>query len=178
MVFDEVLVRVAISKSFSYTETCRNLGISHVGGSYRSLRSFIINNKIDVSHFSPQSRKGKIPHNKRDIESYLNNEYYITSSKLKNRLIKENILENVCVLCGQLPIWNGKPLTLELDHIDGNPINNNLNNLRILCGHCHSQTDTYKSRNKRKVATSGGQTDLKSVASGNAEGSTPLPSSK
>lgn len=57
-------------------------------------------------------------------------------------------IKNECSECGQLPIWNGKPLTLELDHIDGNSFNNELSNLRILCGHCHSQTLNFRGRGK------------------------------
>jgi hypothetical protein len=56
----------------------------------------------------------------------------------------------VCQLCGQLPIWHGKPLTLQIDHIDGNSDNNRLDNVRILCPHCHTQTSTFVSRNIKK----------------------------
>ena len=48
-------------------------------------------------------------------------------------------------------MYNGKPLTLQLDHIDGNPINNNLENLRFLCPNCHSQTDTFAGKNPSKL---------------------------
>lgn len=68
------------------------------------------------------------------------------SQWLRIRLIKEGILENVCALCSQLPEWNGKPLVLQLDHIDGDHFNNNLNNLRILCPNCHTQTETWGTR--------------------------------
>ena len=54
---------------------------------------------------------------------------------------------NKCEVCG-ISEWNGKSLSLEIDHIDGIHTNNNPNNLRIICPNCHSQTDTYKARNK------------------------------
>lgn len=53
-----------------------------------------------------------------------------------------------CSECGQGPVWNDKPLTLQLDHVDGNSDNNTLNNLRILCPHCHTQTETYGSKGR------------------------------
>lgn len=55
-----------------------------------------------------------------------------------------------CVTCGQSWEWNGKYLVLQLDHVDGDTSNNELSNLRVLCPNCHSQTDTYASRNKRR----------------------------
>ncbi len=65
---------------------------------------------------------------------------------LKNRLLKDCILENKCFICGQLPMWNGMPLTLQLDHINGIPNDNRIENLRILCPHCHSQQETTGSK--------------------------------
>lgn len=69
--------------------------------------------------------------------------------KLKNRLIEEGYLKNECGIC-DISEWHGSWLPLELDHIDGNPTNHRIKNLRILCPNCHSQTDTFRARNKRK----------------------------
>lgn len=52
----------------------------------------------------------------------------------------------VCEKCN-LSNWNGEPIPIELDHIDGNHQNNSLDNLRLLCPNCHAQTATYKIRN-------------------------------
>jgi predicted nucleic acid-binding Zn ribbon protein len=51
-----------------------------------------------------------------------------------------------CWECG-ITEWNGKPIVLELEHIDGNSLNNQEENLSLLCPNCHSQTDTYKGKN-------------------------------
>ena len=67
--------------------------------------------------------------------------------KLKNRMLKEKILENKCSECGIIE-WNGKQINLELDHIDGVRGNHKLNNLRLLCPNCHSHTDTYRNKNR------------------------------
>lgn len=52
-----------------------------------------------------------------------------------------------CSICG-ISEWNDKPITLELDHIDGNSMNNVEENLRCICPNCHSQSDNYKAKNK------------------------------
>ena len=48
-----------------------------------------------------------------------------------------------CLFCGLGPEWQGKPLVLHMDHIDGNRKNNKEENLRWLCPNCHSQTETF-----------------------------------
>jgi Zn finger protein HypA/HybF involved in hydrogenase expression len=52
-----------------------------------------------------------------------------------------------CECCGIIN-WNDKPLALECDHIDGNPYNNHIDNLRLICPNCHSQTPSFKAKNK------------------------------
>lgn len=67
--------------------------------------------------------------------------------KLKNRLLKEGLIENRCSECG-ISEWNGKPLSMQLDHIDGNSSNHKFENLRMICPNCHSQTETFCGKNK------------------------------
>ena len=67
--------------------------------------------------------------------------------KLKKRLLKESILVNKCSCCG-ITQWNKKEISLHLDHIDGDNHNHVLDNLRLLCPNCHSQTDTWCGKNR------------------------------
>ncbi len=70
-----------------------------------------------------------------------------STMKLKTRLLRSNLLENKCVECG-ITEWNSKPITLQLDHINGQSTDHRFENLRLLCPNCHSQTDTWCGKNK------------------------------
>lgn len=72
---------------------------------------------------------------------------YYQSWRLVNRLFSENIRENKCEICG-ISKWNGEDLRCELNHIDGDRTNHSLENLQIICPNCHSQTKTFRARNK------------------------------
>lgn len=79
---------------------------------------------------------------------YDNKQPQYQTYKLKLRLIDEGLKFNKCEVCG-LDEWNGKILNMELDHIDGDRTNHHLTNLRMICPNCHSQTDTYRSKNRK-----------------------------
>jgi DNA-binding CsgD family transcriptional regulator len=68
---------------------------------------------------------------------------------LKNRLVKEGLKEDRCETCGIIE-WLGKPLSLELHHVNGDGADNRLENLQLLCGNCHSQTDNWGGRGIRR----------------------------
>ena len=56
-----------------------------------------------------------------------------------------------CSICGQEPFWNGKPLTLTLDHINGKNHDNELSNLRWVCPNCDRQLDTFGYKNVKNL---------------------------
>lgn len=72
---------------------------------------------------------------------------YFATSAVKRKLFKAGLKENKCEKCG-IKEWNNLPIVCQLDHIDGNRNNHVLENLRILCPNCHSQTVTYRGKNK------------------------------
>jgi hypothetical protein len=77
----------------------------------------------------------------------------MNTHRLRLKLLRDGVKNHCCEICG-LKEWLGKPVPLELDHIDGNNLNNELNNLRILCCNCHAQTDTWRGRKVKKPACS------------------------
>ena len=67
---------------------------------------------------------------------------------LKMRLLKTGIKKNECEECG-ISSWRGKPITIQMDHYNGNRYDHRLENLRMLCPNCHSQTETWCGRNNQ-----------------------------
>lgn len=74
------------------------------------------------------------------------------NGEIRNRKTLIRILTHLfgykCVLCGNVGEHNDRPLSLQLDHVDGNSDNDMPENVRLLCPNCHSQTDTFTARNK------------------------------
>lgn len=68
---------------------------------------------------------------------------------LKNRIIKFGLIPYICRDCLLEAEWNGKPLSLQLEHVNGVDDDNRLENLCFLCPNCHSQTDTYAGKNNK-----------------------------
>ena len=67
---------------------------------------------------------------------------------LKRKLFEAGLKENKCEVCG-IEEWNGNPLQMQLDHIDGNTYNHSIENLRMICPNCHCQTETFCGKNKK-----------------------------
>jgi 5-methylcytosine-specific restriction endonuclease McrA len=83
---------------------------------------------------------------RRDLADLLVSGSQANSDRLRRRLIRSGIKNALCEICGNTE-WNGQPISLELDHVNGKSNDNRLENLRILCPNCHAQTETYRGRN-------------------------------
>lgn len=141
-------LEVAIKLNKSIRQVLISLNLNPCGGgNYQTIWKLIKNLNIDTSHFTGQGHNKDKSYIKRDISVYLSNEQPIQSHKLRLRLLKEKIFEHKCSSCG-LNEWLGNKIPLELDHIDGQHLNNELSNLRLLCPNCHAMTSTYCRKGK------------------------------
>lgn len=96
-----------------------------------------------------EDEKIRIPLNK-----ILNGEFpFYSRTYLKKRLLRRGILKNECKICG-ISEWMGKEIKCQLDHIDGDSTNHKLENLRMLCPNCHTQTETFSNKKKSKRSIS------------------------
>ncbi len=98
---------------------------------------------------SNQGGKGLSKGIKTILTDVFDGKIYMNSNAFKKRLIKEGYKESKCSECGNEGEWNDKHLELELDHINGDSRDNRLENLRILCPNCHSQTPTFRKKKKK-----------------------------
>jgi hypothetical protein len=146
-------IEVALIDAKSIKNVLENLGLSPNPGNYRTIsfyaRKFGIT--LPVFNYANMARKlGK-------SQAYSNEEFFSKNTNHTGQRIKRRMIENgtpeECKVCGIIGIWNGKKLQLQVDHIDGDRFNNEIENLRLLCPNCHSQTDTFAGRSGNKGKT-------------------------
>ena len=138
-----------IQEANSFAECCRKVGLCDKGRhGTDAIRRRCAELNLSTEHFGTIGHRN-VP-NKRSLEDILvENSTYTNTNSLKKRLVSENLLEYKCAICGNTGEWNKQPLVLVLDHINGNHKDHRIENLRLLCPNCHSQTDTFAGKNKK-----------------------------
>lgn len=138
-------IKEIISKSINKTDVLNKLNLKNNGGNYNTLSSFISNNSIDISHFESHKQIGtRGLFVAREISEVLvKNSTYKSTNHLKNKLYKLNIKRPICELCSQDENWQGKRMSLILDHINGDRHDNRIENLRIVCPNCNATLETH-----------------------------------
>lgn len=153
MKYNKEILEPIIKSSKSNREVILKLGLKEAGGNYTTVKNLIIEFDLDTSHFTgllwskgSNSFKDDRIKTKYDNDNVFVENSMVSNERIKKLLVTENHMENKCLSCGNTGEWLGKPISLELDHINGINNDNRLKNLRILCPNCHSQTPTFRKK--------------------------------
>ena len=145
---------VLVKKSNTYKEILSHFGLMNKGNNNNTLKNRISELKIDTSHIQNHNSFQKMILLNKLKEIQLDKVMVEHSSycrgTLKKRLLREGLLKNECSICGQQPEWNGKPLVMILDHINGVSDDNRRENLRLVCANCNCQLDTHCGKQNKK----------------------------
>ncbi|WP_330330652.1 HNH endonuclease [Streptomyces sp. NBC_00536] len=154
---DEASLRDAVASSESWSGTLRHLGLPLHGRRTATLQTWVRASGLDTSHFLGQAhQRGKPgPVAARPASEILvrHDGTRRTTSRLLRRALREVGVPDVCDGCGTPPEWRGRPMTLEVDHIDGDWSDDRRENLRLLCPNCHAVTDTWCRGGARRSRT-------------------------
>jgi hypothetical protein len=146
-------------KVASYTalgQILRDYGLENKGRNSSTLKRRLSADGIDFSHFRMGigSNKGRtFKKCKMTLEEccrvvFIENSKFNRSS-VKRYLKRFDLKPYVCE-CGQFPMWNGKPLVLQLDHKNGISNDHRLENIQWICPNCHTQTSTFAGKQKSR----------------------------
>lgn len=149
-------LRQAVAESVSIAETLRLLGRPDNKSQRALLHRWTAEDGLDTRHFLGQAhQRGKPgPTPVRAAKDVLvkHNGKRRTHAAMLRRALREIGVAEQCARCGTGPVWNGKPMTLEVDHISGDWSDDRAENLRLLCPNCHAITSTWCRGGRRRRA--------------------------
>ena len=142
----------AVKESYSIASVMRKLQLPYSGSVHKRVTNLVSTYGFDTSHFTGQNwNKNSNRHNDTRIQGYSKETIFVEQSPVATRVVRRYIetepgFEHKCCICNNIE-WMGKPVPLELDHINGNNRDNRRENLRFICLNCHAQTHTFRGKN-------------------------------
>jgi hypothetical protein len=123
------------------------------GGGSKVLKKYVRVWGISTDHFDPDAarNRGLSPFRSRPLEDVLVRGSKARSPGLKERLYAAGLKSPRCELCGQDELWQGRRMSLILDHVNGDSWDNRLENLRVVCPNCNATLETHCGRNARAM---------------------------
>jgi hypothetical protein len=144
----------AVADNISIGGVLSQLGCGVSGTNYRRVHIMVRDLQLDTSHWLGMGfLRGKThawSPSRPLSEILVERSLYANRAQLKKRLVAAGLLPYVCAGCG-IAEWRGRPLVLQLDHLNGVSDDHRLGNLRLLCPNCHSQTNTFCGKNMARV---------------------------
>ena len=140
----------AVIRANNLAEAIKNLKLFSKGANYITIRKYIKQYNINTSHFLTKRNYEYLHLNKKSLEEILVENSSYNRGNLKKRLYDDGLKKRECELCGQGEEWQGRKMSLILDHINGINNDNRFENLRIVCPNCNATLDTHCGKNKTK----------------------------
>ncbi|MGW0751009.1 HNH endonuclease [Streptomyces sp. NPDC002587] len=144
---DRDTLRQAVAESDSLAQVLRRLGRPVSGSHHGALKQWIEEERLSASHFlgraHQRGRRGTVPLKPTAEILVKHDGERRTRTHLLRRALRETGVPERCDMCGTLPEWGGRPMTLEVDHVNGDWSDDRAENLRLLCPNCHAVTDTW-----------------------------------
>ncbi|MEV7235862.1 HNH endonuclease signature motif containing protein [Streptomyces sp. NPDC051020] len=147
-------LREAVAASCTIAELLRMLDRPDNGHQRGLLRQWISDEGLTTSHFLGQAHQrgkpGTTPVKPPEEILVKHDGKRRATTMLIRRALCEVGLPERCEECGTGPLWHGNPMTLEIDHINGDWSDDRVENLRLLCPNCHAITDTWCRGGRRR----------------------------
>lgn len=137
-----------VSESLGVGQVLNAFGLENVGRNHHTAQARIMELGLSTTHFDP-TKRAKSPRFIKSIDEMLVEDSTYSRGSLKARLISTGLIPYLCGECGMGPVWEGKPLVLRLDHINGRRRDCRKENLRFLCPNCDAQQPTFCGKNRK-----------------------------